>query len=217
MANPAAQLADAQFDLARRYGLSSWRALKAHIDSLTVNPLVSAALEQADRSEPVVTAAALLHLARVVHALDRAKGEQVLERGLAAAAALREPERTVILQEGVSLAAAVSPQHAIELAPLVTSDMPGGPMSKALFDMMGHGHSEAAADYLAQASPEDFPYDAATQAIARAGDDAIRTQILRNAIRANRAQRSKRSGGMFGGPRGFSDLFVRHLANAAGR
>jgi ankyrin repeat protein len=35
-ANPAAKLAGAQFDLARRYGFASWRALKAHIDSLTV-------------------------------------------------------------------------------------------------------------------------------------------------------------------------------------
>ena len=33
---PAAQLADAQFDLARRYGFASWRALKAHIDSLSI-------------------------------------------------------------------------------------------------------------------------------------------------------------------------------------
>jgi ankyrin repeat protein len=35
--NPAARLADAQFDLARQYGFSSWRALKAHVDSLTVD------------------------------------------------------------------------------------------------------------------------------------------------------------------------------------
>jgi ankyrin repeat protein len=34
--NPTAKLAEAQFDLAKRYGFSSWRALKAHIDSLTV-------------------------------------------------------------------------------------------------------------------------------------------------------------------------------------
>src|SRR5262245_64047382 len=33
---PSAKLADAQFDLAKQYGFSSWRALKAHIDSLTV-------------------------------------------------------------------------------------------------------------------------------------------------------------------------------------
>lgn len=34
--DPAAQLSDAQFDLARKYGFTSWRALKAHIDALTV-------------------------------------------------------------------------------------------------------------------------------------------------------------------------------------
>jgi ankyrin repeat protein len=34
--NPSAQLSDAQFALAKEYGFASWRALKAHIDSLTV-------------------------------------------------------------------------------------------------------------------------------------------------------------------------------------
>ena len=34
--DPSAQLADAQFDVAKRFGFSSWRALKSHIDSLTV-------------------------------------------------------------------------------------------------------------------------------------------------------------------------------------
>ncbi len=34
---PAARLAHAQFDLARQYGFSSWRALKAHVDALTVD------------------------------------------------------------------------------------------------------------------------------------------------------------------------------------
>ena len=32
----SARLADAQFELAREYGFPSWRALKAHVDSLTV-------------------------------------------------------------------------------------------------------------------------------------------------------------------------------------
>jgi ankyrin repeat protein len=36
-ANPTARLADAQLHLARQYGFSSWRALKAHVDSLTVD------------------------------------------------------------------------------------------------------------------------------------------------------------------------------------
>jgi ankyrin repeat protein len=34
--NSRARLADAHFDLARSYGFSSWRALKAHIESLTI-------------------------------------------------------------------------------------------------------------------------------------------------------------------------------------
>jgi ankyrin repeat protein len=34
--NPGARLAEAQFEIAKRYGFSSWRALKEHIDSLTV-------------------------------------------------------------------------------------------------------------------------------------------------------------------------------------
>src|SRR5262249_145677 len=35
--NSDAKLADAQFELARQYGFSSWRALKAHVDSLTID------------------------------------------------------------------------------------------------------------------------------------------------------------------------------------
>ncbi len=35
--NPDAQLADAQFDVAKQYGFPSWRALKSHVDSLTID------------------------------------------------------------------------------------------------------------------------------------------------------------------------------------
>jgi len=48
--NPAAQLAEAQFDLAREYGFSSWRALKAHIDSLDVDGELFDAARQGDLS-----------------------------------------------------------------------------------------------------------------------------------------------------------------------
>ena len=34
--NPSAKLAEAQFEIAKRYGFSSWRALKEHLDSLTL-------------------------------------------------------------------------------------------------------------------------------------------------------------------------------------
>jgi ankyrin repeat protein len=55
-ANPDAKLADAQFDLAKKYGFSSWRALKAHIDSLSVEGRLFDAAKKGD----VVNLAALL-------------------------------------------------------------------------------------------------------------------------------------------------------------
>ena len=35
--DPSVKLADAQFDLAKQYGFASWRALKQHVDSLTID------------------------------------------------------------------------------------------------------------------------------------------------------------------------------------
>ena len=55
-ANPGAQLASAQFDLARQYGFSSWRALKTHIDSL----MTDGQLFDAAKSGDVKRLAALL-------------------------------------------------------------------------------------------------------------------------------------------------------------
>ena len=54
--SPSAQLADAQFDLAKRYGFSSWRALKAHIDLLTLD----GRLFEAARTGDVATLTAIL-------------------------------------------------------------------------------------------------------------------------------------------------------------
>ena len=211
--NPSAQLADAQFALARQYGFSSWRALKAHVDSLTVEPIVAAALEQADRSTPAVKAAALLHIARVVNALDHVQAERVLDRGIAAADVLREPDRSVLMGQAVSLAATVSPERAIGLSRFAGSDdIPGGHVTEMLFDMMSHGHVDAAVSYLTSASADDeYPFEAALQAIGRSKNDATRLEILRSAIRAALGQaasgrRSRRVG------RGsqFSFLFTRH-------
>ena len=51
-----AKLSDAQFDLATRYGFASWRALKAHIDALTVD----GRLFEAARAGDVATLTTLL-------------------------------------------------------------------------------------------------------------------------------------------------------------
>ena len=45
---PSARLADAQFDLASHYGFSSWRALKAHVDALTVEGRLVDAVRRGD-------------------------------------------------------------------------------------------------------------------------------------------------------------------------
>jgi ankyrin repeat protein len=54
--NPDAKLADAQFALARQYGFSSWRALKAHVDALSVD----GQLFDAARTGDIATLSALL-------------------------------------------------------------------------------------------------------------------------------------------------------------
>lgn len=46
--NPSAKLAEAQFDLAKQYGFSSWRSLKAHIDSLTIDGQLFEAARKGD-------------------------------------------------------------------------------------------------------------------------------------------------------------------------
>jgi ankyrin repeat protein len=46
--SPHARLADAQFELAKEYGFPSWRALKAHVDALTIDGRLFAAAEHGD-------------------------------------------------------------------------------------------------------------------------------------------------------------------------
>jgi len=49
--NPDAKLADAQFELAKQYGFSSWRALKDHVDGLTVDGQLFGAAKNGDARE----------------------------------------------------------------------------------------------------------------------------------------------------------------------
>jgi uncharacterized protein (TIGR03435 family) len=173
--------------------------------------LLSGALEQAERSEPAVKAAALLHIARVMNAFDHAEAERVLERGIALAGELAEPDREVILGEAVLLAATVSPDRAIRLAPSVRDEAPGGVMSRALFGMISHGHVAEAVQYLSDPVPvEDYPFDAALQAIGSSKDDETGLRVLRSAIGAMRRQIASGPGTtLFHGPDQFSRVFTR--------
>ena len=46
--NPAAKLAEAQFSFAKQYGFASWRALKAHVDSLAIDGQIVEAARAGD-------------------------------------------------------------------------------------------------------------------------------------------------------------------------
>jgi ankyrin repeat protein len=50
-ANPDTRLTEAQLELAREYGFSSWRALKAHIDQLTIDGQIIEAARKGDVAE----------------------------------------------------------------------------------------------------------------------------------------------------------------------
>ena len=94
--DPDAKLADAQFDLAKQYGFASWRALKAHVDSLTVegqlfdaarNGDVDALDRPARRASGQVAARNKPYEWTLLHAAARRRGslaavDLLLERGL---------------------------------------------------------------------------------------------------------------------------------------
>jgi ankyrin repeat protein len=73
--SPEAKLAEAQLALAREYGFSSWRALKAHVDSLTIEGRLFAA----SRSGDLATLSALLdEHPDGLHALTKPYGHTLL-------------------------------------------------------------------------------------------------------------------------------------------
>src|SRR3954467_3195911 len=70
VANPSAKLSDAQFDLARQYGFASWRALKAHIDGLTMDGRLFEAAARGERGGRLFGGARGAERAPLVELLD---------------------------------------------------------------------------------------------------------------------------------------------------
>ena len=80
--DPSAKLADAQFAIARQYGFGSWRALKAHVDSLSVKGRLFAAAEEGD----LATLTALLEESpELSHAREEPYGVTLLHAAARAA------------------------------------------------------------------------------------------------------------------------------------
>ena len=146
--------------------------------------LLSEARNQTVRSDPPVKAAALLHLARVWTAFDQVEAERLLETGITLAFEI-PPASDALRSVSITLAAAVSPQHALRLMPLLAGPSPGR-AATIIFNMLRHGHLADAVSYLSDpSSREQYPYTAATEAIRRSrNDEESQRSILRGAIRA---------------------------------
>lgn len=173
--------------------------------------LLIAAIEQAERSEPAVRAAALLHAARVLATWDQAAAEHMLEKGIALAQELPDNARTAILGNAVSLAAAVSPKHALPLyATFRRKDPFGGAVVGLVNAMAQHGHIGDAITYLNDPLPGDrFPLHFVTNLAGECRDDETRLKLLQAAIRSWREHPPDAAGHEpFAGP-SFVGFFAR--------
>ncbi len=186
---PDAQLSDAQFQLAREYGFASWRALKAHVDAATIDPLLSSALRQAEEAAPAVKAAALAHIARVVSVRRQQQAMELLERSIAIAETLREPLRHILLGEAHTAALEVSPERAMALLDEF-AEHPGGHhrIEMTLQRLLERGLVDTVIGYLLGVEHGiQYPYDVAGAAIHAAKDPSRRIALLRRALRAARS------------------------------
>jgi hypothetical protein len=175
--------------------------------------LLPAAREQAERSETAVRAAALMHIARVLARSDQAAAEQLLERGIALAKSVDGDATSPLLQNAISLAAAVSPKHALPLyAEYRRMDPFGGPVVSLVNVMAEHGHIGDAIAYLSDPLPGDrFPLHFVNNLERECRDDETRRRLLELAVREwrNPTPRSEGPEEQFAGT-SFTGLFGRH-------
>jgi hypothetical protein len=152
--------------------------------------ILAAAIEQAERAQPAVRAAAYLHAARVLTRYDLPSAEALLDRGIALARELSESERTPILTNAIFLAAAVAPSRALPLYAAYRRQDPFGNAVVGLVNAMAdHGHIADALAYLRDPLPGDrFPLHFVGNLARACPDEATRGLLLRAAIQAWREQ-----------------------------
>src|SRR5262245_50139008 len=95
--HPAARLSDAQLDVARGYGFTSWRALKAHIDGLSVEARL---LEAAGTGDVQTLTALIDEDPRRLHVRSKPYGWSLLH---AAAHAGRLAAVDLLIQRGLDV------------------------------------------------------------------------------------------------------------------
>jgi hypothetical protein len=148
--------------------------------------LLFAARDQAERSEPAVRAAALMHIARVLARSDRIAAEQMLEQAIGLAKQLGSNASSRLLDNAVFLAAATSPKHALPLYPEHRRTDPfGGAVVGLINAMAQHGHVDDAIAYLNDPlSGDRFPLHFVNNLAGECRDDETRLRLLRLAMRA---------------------------------
>ena len=175
--------------------------------------LLLMAREQAERSEPAVRAASLMHIARVLARSDQAAAEQLLEQGIALAKEIDGDASSLLLSNAISLAATVSPEHALSLyAEHKSIGAFGGSVVSLVNVMAQHGHIDDAITYLRDPLPGDrFPLHFVNNLDQECRDDETRRKLLELAIREwrNPAPREAGPEERFAGP-SFTGLFGRY-------
>ena len=157
--------------------------------------LLLTALEQAERSEPAVRAAALMHIARVLARSDEAAGVALLKRGLTLAKSLDGETAELLLNNAVFLAAAVSPRDAFQLyaAQKTEREKTFGPHGSSIVGlanaMARHGHIRDLLAYFDDPPPgERFPLYFVGNFSRECPDDETRLKLLRLSSQAFRSQ-----------------------------
>ena len=148
--------------------------------------LLASAREQAERSDPAVRAAALLHIARVQTAFDREEALRTFQQGLEEVWQLTGREREFLLEQARLLAAAAAP----ELLPQISapSSRPSVEPNMLGQIMMQHGHRDAFLSYvMGIRDPSEFPFGMVLSLMTPDGDAATRLAVLRRTVEAWRS------------------------------
>ena len=155
--------------------------------------LLLTALEQAERSEPAVRAAALMHVARVLARSDEAAGVALLKRGLTLAKNLNAEVAELLLNNAVFLAAAVSPRDAFRLYAAQKTEREkmfgryGSSIVGLANAMAEHGHIRDLLAYFDDPPPgERFPLYFVANLSRECPDDEARLKLLRLSAQAFR-------------------------------
>jgi hypothetical protein len=162
-----------------------------------VDDLLAGARAQAERSEPLVRAAALLRIARVQTVFDRAQARLTFQRGLDETRKISGRGGEFLLEQAQWLAAAVAPDLLPEM-PTVANG-PRHFLSDRLGKiMLEHEHGDAAYEYvIGYGEPSTFPFSAASSLMQWFGDDERRRAVFRRAMEAWRAAPDHRFGNRF--------------------